>query len=152
MVLSPHLLIKLIRKPRYILLFFWAYKQLSWVDGQLKDMAIDALKEPIEPQSVTLSPELKQEISQRVIAIAQTAKIHHLRPMCLHRSLILYQWLKQQGINSRLEIGWGTENNIGHAWVSYNGKVLNDRANITNLTPRLVKSSPNSTVEDFGHN
>jgi uncharacterized membrane protein len=138
LVLIPWLIIKIIRKPQYIGLFFWAYQQLSRVDGKLKEMALEALKTPSE-KSFPLSSELAKEIRQRAVAIAGTAKFHHCRPMCLHRSLVLYQWLKEQGITPQLEVGWGSDN-IGHAWVSYNGKVLNDRADIANLTPRLMKS------------
>ena len=101
-------------------------------------MAIKALKDNSLTQSSPLSIELQREIRQRAIAIAWTAKIHHCRPKCLHRSLALYHWLKEQNVHPQLEIGWG--DNIGHAWVSYNGKVLNDRADIAEVTPPLVKS------------
>lgn len=101
-------------------------------------MAIDALKTPVDSQSNSLSLELEQEIKRRAVAIAWTARHHPCRPQCLHRSLVLYNWLKQQKINAQLEVGWGDK--IGHGWVSYNGKVLNDRADIAHITPRLVKS------------
>jgi acetyl esterase/lipase len=136
-VLLPQLLIKLASKPEYISLFFWAYQQLSWVDKDLKNMTIEALKDKSPERSSPLNVELQREIRQRAIAIEWTAKIHHLRPKCLHRSLALYHYLKQQGIHPQLEIGWG--DNIGHAWISYNGKVLNDRADIANVTPRLSR-------------
>jgi hypothetical protein len=100
-------------------------------------MAIEALKDKSQNQSSSLSIELQKEIRERAVALAWTGKIHHCRPKCLHRSLALYHWLKEQNINPQLEVGWGE--NIGHAWVSYNGKVLNDRADIAEVTPRLVK-------------
>jgi hypothetical protein len=50
----------------------------------------------------------------------------------LHRSLVLYLWLRSQGVLAQLEVGWGDK--IGHAWVSYGGKVLNDNPDITKLT------------------
>ncbi|NJK56501.1 MAG: lasso peptide biosynthesis B2 protein [Pleurocapsa sp. SU_5_0] len=136
-VLLPRLLTKAIAKPKYTLLCLWAFKQLWWVDSRLKDMALEALKVPADPQPVSLNSELTKEIRQRAIAIAWTAKIHPLRPKCLHRSLVLYKWLQEQGINAQLEIGWGE--NIGHAWVTYDGKVLNDRTDIASITPRLMK-------------
>ncbi|MEM8676822.1 MAG: lasso peptide biosynthesis B2 protein [Cyanobacteria bacterium P01_G01_bin.67] len=136
--LFPRLIRKAIAKPRYIGLCLWAYKQLWWVDSRLKEMALTALKTNAENQPDVWTSEFKQATRQRAVAIAWTAKIHPLRPKCLHRSLVLHQWLKEQGINAQLEIGWG--NNIGHAWVTYEGMVLNDRADIAQITPRLLKA------------
>jgi hypothetical protein len=56
----------------------------------------------------------------------------------LHRSLVLYLWLRSKGILAQLEVGWGDK--IGHAWVSYGGKVLNDNPEITKLIPPLIKT------------
>ncbi|WP_083856847.1 lasso peptide biosynthesis B2 protein [Stanieria cyanosphaera] len=136
-ILFPHLTTKAITKPKYIWLCLWAFQQLWWVDSRLKDMALEALQTPGESKSAIWTPELKQAIRQRVIAIAWTAKIHPLRPKCLHRSLVLYNWLREQGITPKLEVGWGDK--IGHAWVTYNDIVLNDRADIANVTPRLSR-------------
>lgn len=136
-VLLPRLLTKAIAKPKYILLCLWAFKQLWWVDSRLKEMALAALKIPADSQPKSLNSEQTKEIRQRAIAIAWTAEIHPVHPKCLHRSLVLHQWLQEQGINARLEIGWGED--IGHAWVTYDGKVLNDRADIASITPRLMK-------------
>lgn len=138
LVLFPQLLTKALAKPRYILLCLWAFKQLWWVDSRLKTMALEALKLPGDQNPESLNLALRREIRQRAVAIAWTAKIHPLHPKCLHRSLVLYHWLQQQGINAQLEIGWGED--IGHAWVSYDGKVLNDRPDIATFTPRLTKA------------
>ncbi len=138
MLLLWRLFLKVISKPRYIWLGVWAFKQLWWVDSRLKELALAALNNPIPERSQILNPELKREIGQRTTAIAWIAPIHPLNPLCLHRSLVLHQWLKKQGINAQLEIGWGER--IGHAWVSYQGQVLNDRADIARITPRLNKA------------
>lgn len=143
-MLSPQLLTKAISKPKYIWLCLWAFKQLWWVDSRLKEMSLTAIQSNAESFAITWTPEIKAAIRQRVMAIAWTAKIHPLRPKCLHRSLVLHQWLQEQGINAQLEIGWG--NNIGHAWVTYNGIVLNDRADIAQVTPRLVKAPEKSGI------
>jgi hypothetical protein len=143
-VLLPRLFTKAIAKPKYTLLCLWAFKQLWSVDSRLKEMSLEALKVPADFQPVSLNSELTKEIRQRAIAIAWTAKIHPLRPQCLHRSLVLHQWLQAQGINAQLEIGWGED--IGHAWVTYDGKVLNDRADIANITPRLSRSTNQSDL------
>jgi hypothetical protein len=138
-VLLPYLFNKAIANPRYLFLCLWAFKQLWWVDSRLKDMALEALKIPADPNPESLSFPVRKEIRQRAVAIAWTAKIHPLHPKCLHRSLVLHHWLQQRGINAQLEIGWGQD--IGHAWVSYDGKVLNDRADIATVTPRLTKTT-----------
>ena len=132
------LLGKAIAKPQNILLCLWAFKQLWWIDSRLKEMALTALKTPVEDNPDAWTPQLQKATRQRAIAIAWTAKIHPLRPKCLHRSLVLYHWLQTQGINPKLEIGWGKEQNIAHAWVTYNGQVLNDRADIAQFTPSLT--------------
>ena len=56
-------------------------------------------------------------IDRRVAIIASVARYHPCRPQYLHRSLVLYFWLRRQRIVAKLEIGWGDR--IGHAWVSY---------------------------------
>jgi hypothetical protein len=100
-------------------------------------LAVDALKAPFLATPELLSQDLLQEIERRVAVIAWTAKHHPCRPQCLHRSLVLYLWLKSQGISAQLEVGWGNE--IGHAWVSYAGQILNDNPGIRTSTPPLMK-------------
>ena len=108
------------------------------MDSRLKSLSLEALNAESNTDA-PLTPELHQEIQQRVKAIAWTGKIHPVRPKCLHRSMALYQWLKQQGIEPQLEIGW--QGKVGHAWVTYQGRVLNDRPDIAKVTPRLVKTA-----------
>ena len=136
-ILSLRLCQKAIAKPQYILLCCWAFKQLSWVDRDLKQKAIAAIQNPPQVPLQPLTADFKQEIKKRAIAIFWTAKIHPLRPKCLHRSLVLYHWLQEQGLASRLEIGWS--NGIAHAWLTYGDLVLNDRPDIAKLTSRLDK-------------
>ena len=97
-------------------------------------MAIAALKTPTQNSLPPLNSDLKQAIRERAVAIFWTTKIHPLRPKCLHRSLALYHWLLEQGVSPKLEIGWGGD--IGHAWVTYDGLVLNDIPNVAeSMTP-----------------
>ncbi len=126
--LALRLLQKAIANPKYIPLCFWAFKQLSWVDRDLQNMAIAALKTPTQNSLPPLNSDLKQAIRERAVAIFWTTKIHPLRPKCLHRSLALYHWLLEQGVSPKLEIGWGGD--IGHAWVTYDGLALNDSPNV----------------------
>ena len=143
-VLSFRLLLKAIAKPRYIGLCFWAFKQLSWVDRDIKQKAIAALKSPTKHSLPPLTPDLKQEIRDRVKAIFWTAKIHPVHPKCLHRSLALYHWLQEKSFSPKLEIGWGDD--IGHAWVTYNGLVLNDRLNVAESMVPLTKFQQHNSI------
>lgn len=120
-----------IAKPRYIPLGIWAFKQLWWVDIDLQIKAITALQTPIPASLPALDSNLRKAIRERAIAILWIAKIHPVQPKCLHRSLALYHWLIEQNIYPKLEVGWG--NNIGHAWVTYDGIVLNDNPNVAEL-------------------
>jgi hypothetical protein len=104
----------------------------------LQTLAVSALKAPALSTPQLLSQDLHKAIERRVALIAWTANYHPCRPQCLHRSLVLYLWLKSQGISARLEVGWADK--IGHAWVSYGGKVLNDSPEIHKLTPPLIKT------------
>ena len=132
------LLIKAIKKSRMIWLCIWAFCWLWWVNRDLQTLAISALKAPPLSTSQLLSEPLLEEIQRRVAVIAWIANYHPCHPQCLHRSLVLYLWLRSRGIYAELTVGWGDK--IGHAWVSYAGKVLNDSPEITKLTPPLVKS------------
>ncbi len=131
------LLIRAIKQPRDIWLCLWAFGRLWWVDRHLQSLAVDALKAPFLSTPELLNQDLLQEIERRVSVIAWTAKYHPCHPQCLHRSLVLYLWLKSQGISAQLEVGWGNE--IGHAWVSYAGQILNDNPGIRTSTPPLIK-------------
>jgi hypothetical protein len=131
------LLIRAIKQPKDIWLCLWAFGRLWWVDRHLQSLAVGALKAHFLPTPEPLSQDLSQAIERRVAVIAWIAKHHPCRPQCLHRSLVLYLWLRSQGISAQLEVGWGNE--IGHAWVSYKGHILNDNPGIRKLTPPLMK-------------
>lgn len=54
------------------------------------------------------------------------------RANCLQRSLVLWWLLYQQRINSNLRIGVSKAENtlLAHAWVEYQGNILNDRPDV----------------------
>lgn len=66
----------------------------------------------------------------RIVAIA--AKYGPYRATCLRRSLVLWWLLQQNGIHTEICIGVQTGSNgfAAHAWVEYQGEVLNDRQDI----------------------
>ncbi len=53
---------------------------------------------------------------------------HVWSPNCLRRSLALYYILSRSGLRAKLRLGVKRENNelLGHAWIEYKGRVLND--------------------------
>lgn len=63
----------------------------------------------------------------RWIEIAARHHVFHAR--CLHRSLVLHQWLRGRGLPSALKIGVRkTDDGIAaHAWVELDGEVVNDQ-------------------------
>jgi len=56
------------------------------------------------------------------------SRYHVVRARCLHCSLALHRWLRQEGVPSRLRIGVQKENQVlsAHAWVEVGGHVVSD--------------------------
>jgi len=137
MVLFHGLVNRNLRKLQTLYLRFWAFNQLWLVHGHLQALATNALKAPIPSNLQLLNQVQQQEIKRRVAAITWTARYHPCHPRCLHKSLVLYQWLHKQGIIAKLEVGWTGD--IAHAWVVYNEQVLNDDPDIANSAIPLIK-------------
>jgi len=59
----------------------------------------------------------------------EVASRHHLvRARCLHRSLVLHQWLLRDGLASQLRIGVRKEGRVlhAHAWVELDGHAVHE--------------------------
>lgn len=143
MALFRGLLNKSLQKLESLYLRVWAFSQLWWVDRHLQAFATDALKTAVPTNLQLLNQAQKQAIQRRVAVISWTAGHHPCHPQCLHKSLVLYRWLHKQGIAAQLEVGW--KGDIGHAWVSYNEQVLNDKPDVANYTPPLKLMSERAT-------
>jgi len=135
----PRHILKVVRHPEKGWLGLWVFCQLWWVDQNLQAFGCQALKDTVSSAIPTLDPAMTNAIRLRAGYIELIGRFHPCRPLCLHRSLVLYRWLRQQGISARLEVGWGDR--IGHAWVTYDGQVLNDRPDIAEVTPSFIRSS-----------
>jgi hypothetical protein len=81
------------------------------------------------------------------------SRYHVVRARCLHRSLALHRWLRQEGLRSELRIG---VRKVGgsvsaHAWVELDGRVVDDRpdsaAAFTPLTSRRWQGWPRTGAE-----
>jgi hypothetical protein len=75
----------------------------------------------------------------RYAGLLQTAsRVPFLRARCLHQSLALYLWLRDEGVASELRIGIRKEGGAlrAHAWIELGGQVVNDRpASVVEFTP-----------------
>lgn len=71
--------------------------------------------------------------ARRTVAVMQMAARHTFgSPNCLPQSLVCWALLRRRGIESELRIG---TRKVGgefeaHAWVEYQGQVLNDRSDV----------------------
>ena len=82
--------------------------------------------------------------------IDSASRHHVVRARCLHRSLALHLWLREEGLPSELRIGVRKEADElrAHAWVQLAGQVINDwpaavapfRPLFTTAAPRLSPS------------
>lgn len=62
--------------------------------------------------------------------IALAARANLPRAKCLHRSLVLHMWLRNEGLPSDLRIGVRKDGDTlrAHAWVEIAGSTINDSA------------------------
>jgi len=75
----------------------------------------------------------RAEVRRTTHLVRSAKKWHILRSTCLSHSLVLRRLLRQQGIDSDIRIGVrrGTSGKVeAHAWIEWNGEVLNDCADI----------------------
>ena len=84
------------------------------------------------------------EITTRMVSAASRYGLYHAT--CLRKSIVLVYLLRKQGIES--EVCIGTRRNGGtfeaHAWVEYEGTVINDRADIRENYTLLEDQMPSS--------
>jgi len=77
--------------------------------------------------------DVEQEVAQSTIRAVRSAELHGLgAPNCLERSLALWWLLRRRGIGAELHIGAAKHGGRfqAHAWVEFNGEVLNDSADV----------------------
>jgi hypothetical protein len=80
-----------------------------------------------------ITPQKNTEVvcfTEKIVAIAS----RYSRPWgsCLRRSLVLWFLLRREGVESQLRIGVKREKDqfSAHAWVEWDGVVLNDQSNV----------------------
>ena len=102
---------------------------LNWMDSKIpQGGGIDQQREPAVQQA------------HRVTRLFLRALYYSpIKGKCLSQSLVLWHLLKRKGIQSELRIGvrkkddrlsLATDNFDAHAWVEFQGEVLNDRPDV----------------------
>ena len=74
--------------------------------------------------------------------VAMAAAFYPGRAQCLERSLVLYYALRRQGVPVRYCHGVQPSPLISHAWVEYQGEVINDVPERVNEFSRLPDQLP----------
>lgn len=114
-------------------LFVRAFFCLAAVDARLRFFGFQSAVERAKPPPDSAQCELVgNECCQarhyaRLIEVV--SRFHFVRARCLHRSLVLHYWLRQEGLPSDLRIGVRKDGSVlvAHAWVELTGEVVNDQ-------------------------
>ena len=84
----------------------------------------------------------------------EVASRHHVvHARCLHRSLVLHQWLLRDGLASQLKIGVRKEGRMlhAHAWVELDGLAVHEHPGaLAAFTPLASPRSPHSSGGPLG--
>lgn len=75
----------------------------------------------------------KEQLAARIVRAARSAELHGIgQPSCLERSLALWCLLRRNGIEAELRIGAQANGRefAAHAWVEWDGIVLNDSPDV----------------------
>ena len=84
----------------------------------------------------------------------EIASRHHVvRARCLHRSLVLHQWLLRDGLESQLRIGVRKEGRMlhAHAWVELDGQAVHEHPGaLVRFTPLANPHSQRSISRSSG--
>ncbi|MGA7617190.1 MAG: lasso peptide biosynthesis B2 protein [Thermoanaerobaculia bacterium] len=116
-----------------LLLFAEAYLRLTWASAMVAFRprhVIRTMLLPIKPARRV--PAKSAETIARDLAAA--ARWHVLRPACLTRSLALRDMLLRRGYPAVLRVSLDRDPGkavIGHAWIEMEGRVLNDRQELS---------------------
>ena len=89
--------------------------------------------------------EPEKMIEKLTYLVEAAAKYSPARPLCLARSLMLWAILRKYGVIAEIKIGVRKlESEFqAHAWVEYQGKVLNDQKNVGDpYSPFPLKVEP----------
>lgn len=129
----------------------WSVVLLPPVDLALRVFGYHRLRsfaERLSPVVMNPDPSAEAPSMQRAFEIARAVSIAarrgFFRATCLRRSLLVWWWLRRQGIPSSLCFGVRTSAGKleAHSWVEYNGTVLDDSADVRNQYRPLHEALP----------
>ncbi len=113
-------------------LFVQALFALGGIELRLRAWGFRRLAERADRVGLTSAGPVNAEDlaqAQRYARWIETAsRVQLVRARCLHRSLVLHEWLRHRGLPSELRIGVRKENGElrAHAWVELGEQVVND--------------------------
>ncbi|UOR14186.1 lasso peptide biosynthesis B2 protein [Halobacillus amylolyticus] len=100
------------------------------VDKKLKDYGIKPIIEDLNMKYKNYRKKVTEtsDIVQICKDIDSVCQHHPLKSkaLCLHKSLVGYMLIKKLGYDIAIHIGIARETFEAHAWLEYNGKVIND--------------------------
>ena len=109
---------------------------------------------PKQYTSPSLEARDQRWIIRRVGFVTFAANTPYQWALCLQRSLALREWLSQGGIVADLKIGVQRDDAgafKAHAWLEYQGEVINDTTQWVGTFARLSESAAaRSSVQDQG--
>lgn len=91
------------------------------------------------PQSTLLAPETVRTTER---AVAMAGALYPGRALCLEQSLVLYYLLRRRGVAVTYCQGVIPRPFEAHAWVEYQGEVINDITEHAQLYGRLPRQLP----------
>lgn len=100
------------------------------------------------------NPADKTSLAQVALVIQLSEKVarHHLRKMnCLRRCLTQKQMLKKRGYTTQMHIGVAINNEKlkAHAWLTYQGKIINDSNDVTTRYSELKAQDQHAILQSF---
>lgn len=124
-----------------------AFVSLAAVEVALRVLGYGRLVERIDAASASrreVDPEDLRRARRYARWLEVASRYHIVRARCLHRSLALHRWLRQQGLPSELRIGVRKEDGElkAHAWVELGEQLANDEAAAVAAFTPLASNRP----------
>ena len=132
-----------------LLLFVEAWLLLARIDLTIRLRPYRRWRHWLKEEELGSDSPPLQRIPPLVTAVERAAR-HHYAPMnCLRRSVALQHLLLRRGIGSRLHLGVrrGSEGLEAHAWLSSNGRILNDTPDAGTRYAELAKEDRERFLE-----
>lgn len=129
-----------------------SFTQYSNWQGEVANLSSES--DTVIPVNIVDNLADKASLSQLTLVIKFSEKIakHHIRKMnCLRRCLTQKQMLQKRGFITRMHIGVAMDNEKlkAHAWLSFQGKVINDTDDVTTRYSELKAKNEHTILKSF---